>query len=712
MTVSSPLIPGYKIVKEIGRGGLSTVYLAEQERMFSRQVALKVMSAEMAHQEGFGERFLREARIASQLNHRNIVHIYDTGEADGCFYLAMELLRGGDLTKFSGKTLSGFDAARIAVSVLQALETAAALGVVHRDIKPANIMFREDGTITLVDFGIAFQAEANARYTPSGALVGTPHYMSPEQVAGGAVDERSDIYSVGAVLYETLSGRPPYEGDNAFAIANMHRFDPLPRVAKEHEQFQPIIDKAMAKIPDDRYQRASDFLNALTSLELVPFSGSRLAPTNENLMPNWPPAITEAGELAAAVSSEAEPIESLKLDASEVKHPTGRALRRDQSAAWLVKLGAGLVLSLVTAGLILWFALFKQTPTPPTSGANSNESTIAVPAPRSPEGDGEGDGEADGEGDLETLVQQLVDTVNLLQPTSQAQIEGELLAARASIRKILEQGDGIEEAMLEWKLINTSILQRLSRDPRKVKVGSTPDEIDTAFNECQQVVADCEREWYATETLREVVLNPFRLSATEVSVGDYREFVSETAYRTDAERNGYSYRYIRGAVERVTGLSWRFPYSPSTPALDAFPAVHLSFNDARSYCNWRGGRLPQADEWEYVARGPTGRKFTWGDDWLPGKAPLRTELPLKVDSMDQDAFFTGMKSMTGNVWEWVLLPDGERGLKGGSHRELAPVNLRSAAFREELENLTLSDDGARCAFDSKTWPPAQVPVVY
>lgn len=260
-------LPGYKILRTLGKGGMATVYLAEQE-IFEREVALKVMSKSLAEDPSFGQRFMREAKIVSQLVHPNIVTVHDVGVHDGCYYLSMQVIDGLDL-KQSRRSLSLRQKITAIRDIAKALEYAGSKGYVHRDIKPENILFHtSDGRAVLTDFGIARAAESDLTMTQTGTAIGTPHYMSPEQAKGLAVDHRADLYSLGVVLYLLLANRLPFDAESAVAIGIKHITQAIPLLPPDYNRLQPLIDRLMAKKVEDRFQSAKEVIEALDDLDL------------------------------------------------------------------------------------------------------------------------------------------------------------------------------------------------------------------------------------------------------------------------------------------------------------------------------------------------------------------------------------------------------------------------------------------------------------
>jgi len=265
-------IPGYSIEREIGRGGMARVYLAVQKK-FGRLVAIKVVSPEYTTDPSFGKRFVREARIIAQLSHPNIVQVHDAGVNDQCYYLVMEYLRGGDLNRRLKRGLHMQAAISVVKDIARGLDNAHAKGFVHRDIKPENILFREDGSAVLSDFGVARVISSDASITRHGTVVGTPQYMSPEQASGRTLDGRSDIYSLGVVFYRMLTGEVPFKADSAVAVGIRHLQDPIPRLPEHLSAMQPVIDRFLAKKPEQRFQSGAEVIEALDGVRtagLVP----------------------------------------------------------------------------------------------------------------------------------------------------------------------------------------------------------------------------------------------------------------------------------------------------------------------------------------------------------------------------------------------------------------------------------------------------------
>ncbi len=240
-------IPGFQIRRTIGRGGMATAHLALQESL-GREVVLKTMDASVTEgSSDFVSRFMNEGRIVASLRHPNIITVYDIGQAGDVVWLAMEYIDGGDLKSRIKGPMDPDTALEIVERLAAALDYAHGRGVVHRDVKPANILFRGDGTPLLSDFGIAKQVTRDPELTSTGTILGSPFYMSPEQAEGRPIDGRTDLYSLGVILYEMLTGERPYQGDSAIKVIMQHLQAPLPVLPEELSVYQPLIERLMAK---------------------------------------------------------------------------------------------------------------------------------------------------------------------------------------------------------------------------------------------------------------------------------------------------------------------------------------------------------------------------------------------------------------------------------------------------------------------------------
>jgi eukaryotic-like serine/threonine-protein kinase len=257
----------YEILRKLGTGGMAEVYLAH-DRHLDRDVALKVLLSKYAEDPQFIERFRREASAAASLNHPNIVQIYDRGEGEGTYYIAMEYLDGRSLKEIILRygPLRADHVVSIAGQILEALRFAHRKDVIHRDIKPQNIMVDDEGRVKVTDFGIARAGSASAM-TETGSILGTAHYLSPEQAQGGQVEAGSDLYSLGVVMYEMVTGALPFTGDNPVAIAMQHVHEaPVPPrslTPAVPENLENVILRALAKDPSQRYLTAQAFLDDL-----------------------------------------------------------------------------------------------------------------------------------------------------------------------------------------------------------------------------------------------------------------------------------------------------------------------------------------------------------------------------------------------------------------------------------------------------------------
>jgi serine/threonine protein kinase len=296
----------YRLIGPLGEGGMAAVYRGRDLRL-NREVAIKILREDLTRDPGFLQRFEREAQFVASLSHPNIVPVYDVGEEEGSHFIVMEYVRGRTLLEVleAAGALPPDRACSIMLQVLEALTCAHSQGLIHRDVKPANILLTSDGTARLADFGIAYLTDGST--TRTAAILGSAQYLSPEQSRGDEATERSDIYACGVVLYEMLTGAPPFDGPNALAIANQHLNDPPTPLHNTTAPVDALLEgtvmQALAKRPEDRFADTAAFAAALrgagpsTALTapqplidvdgltggqpLVPFEGSEESPEEE-----------------------------------------------------------------------------------------------------------------------------------------------------------------------------------------------------------------------------------------------------------------------------------------------------------------------------------------------------------------------------------------------------------------------------------------------
>jgi serine/threonine protein kinase len=259
-------IAGYKIQQTIGQGGMATAYLAVQESL-GRAVVLKVLDTSNQTSAESVERFLNEARIVAALNHPNIITIYDVGIAEDFIYISMEYIEGGDLRQRMRGLIQPNEALDIIGSIALGLDAAHKKGIIHRDVKPANVLFRRDGTPLLTDFGIAKQLTVDNDLTSTGIFLGSPNYMAPEQAEGGPIDGRADLYSLGVIFYEMLTGEKPYKSESVVDVIVQHKQAPIPLLPPGLEHFQPLLDLMLAKRRNDRFRDADSLLHYIQTME-------------------------------------------------------------------------------------------------------------------------------------------------------------------------------------------------------------------------------------------------------------------------------------------------------------------------------------------------------------------------------------------------------------------------------------------------------------
>jgi len=259
-----PEIPGYSILAKIGSGGIAEVFEGIQDKS-RHKVAVKVLKPQVFKNPETAKRFLKEAETGIQLKHPNIITIYEINHSRQEYYLVMEYLKTSLRDKINlsrGSVLSLADW-KMLIKVAQGLKYAHQKGVIHRDIKPENIMFRSDGSPVLADFGLAKITHSSEKLTKTGMTVGTPDYMSPEQIEGLPVDGRTDIYSLGIILYEMVVGEVPYKAKSYISLAMKHLRKKVPRLPRRLKKYQPLLNKMMAKDREKRVKNSAELIQTI-----------------------------------------------------------------------------------------------------------------------------------------------------------------------------------------------------------------------------------------------------------------------------------------------------------------------------------------------------------------------------------------------------------------------------------------------------------------
>ncbi len=400
----------YRIEEVLGRGGMAEVFKGT-DTVLGRPVAIKVLAPQYAQDDGFVSRFRREAQAAARLNHPNLVGVYDTGSDDGTHYIVMEYVEGRTLAEFlaGGGRLMPERAIELAESVCRALDFAHRQGVIHRDIKPGNIMVTRQGEVKVMDFGIARLTSSAETIAQTAAVLGTAAYLSPEQARGEPVDARSDLYSLGVVLFEMVTGKVPFTGDSAVTVAYKHVQEPPEPPSKLNPDVSPeleaVVMRALAKNPANRYQSAEEFRRDLKrarhgepveATPLLPEAATEVIPRRDRtqaLPPVRPPhrarrwvvgivvALVVLGGIGAGMYVLAQTI--LKTETKMVKVPPVTTLPLEQATSLLesfrLKVDVTKRVDPATPGTVL-----EQDPLPGTKvkpGSTVNL-VIAKPAPK------------------------------------------------------------------------------------------------------------------------------------------------------------------------------------------------------------------------------------------------------------------------------------------------------------------------------------------
>ncbi len=604
MDLDGAIIGQYHIIEQIGRGGMATVYKAYQPNL-DRYVAVKVLATDLADTKDFIARFEREARAVARLRHRNILTIFDYGCQEEVFYLVMEYVGGGTLIERLGWPQDLAYAVNIVSQVGDALDHAHKQGMIHRDVKPGNILMAGEDWPLLADFGLAKMLEDSLLLTASGASVGTPQYMSPEQAEGLKVDQRSDIYSLGVVLYEAVTGRPPFGTHSPMAIILRHMNEPPapPRTLRSDlpEEMERVILKALTKSPDERYQRMEEFLADLQAAYPLPANGNMVHRGNAQPGLHGWPAVLKAAPM---------PVDTPRLP-------------RKRSFPW-IRVTVSIVLLLALALTLLVFV----------------NSTIL---PRL------FDGVQDKAQDATPQISPTTDVVALIPSPSMEPVPSQV-----------EELETIPPAASPSPTVTPTVPATQTIEVRVWEADGT----EMVFVPAGEFVMGSEELGDDERPVHRVYLDGFWIDRYEATNDRFARFVTATGYQTEAEKRSWGWVWKGSEWEKIEGADWRHPRGPDSSIegkLD-HPVVLVSWSDADAYCQWAGKHLPSEAQWEKAARGTLagsehGRRYAWGDEFDSAKANINESglgdtTPVGSFSPQGDSPY-GASDMTGNVWEWV-----------------------------------------------------------
>ena len=711
----SALQPGtmfgpYRLIHELGRGGMAVVWKAYHAAM-DRHVAIKVMPYQFAQREDFIKRFRQEVRLIARLEHPHILPVYDYGEADELPYLVMRLLEAGTLTdRIRAEALPLAEVDRIFTQLADALAYAHDQGVIHRDIKPSNVMLDQRGTVFLTDFGIAKLVEGATQLTATGTITGTPEYMSPEQAQGLKLDQRTDIYSLGVVLYEMLTGEVPFHAETPVAVILKKIQDTLPPPTLLNPNIpdclEPVLLKALVKDPNDRYASMGDFLAAwkkayAESLGRMPTQ--QAAPPSQVLKSQLPgvqaPIRSVSAPAAPPLSRPSQPAVRPERVGSEPT-PVPTPARRNR-LPWYVLGGAGaaLVVCLLAVGGFFLSRLLIN----PARTTEKYIAAMAQPATQTPM----------------SLVDEPTEAPVMAAPEPTRAPEPTLTPVPTmppEPPQVPEPTSPPAEALAPSRIVDDFGIAMVLVPEGKFTMGSNMERV-MAICPGLYKGAVCDAAKFAGEAGEHTVyLDSYYVDQFEVTNAQYATCV----------RSG-SCRQLED-----TSSETRSSYY-GDPQYDDYPVIHVTWNDARSFCQWRGARLLTEAEWEKAARGTDARLFPWGDSFDGSRAnscDRNCTEPRSIETFDDGYADTspvgwyangqspyGAYDMAGNVWEWTADwydPDYYAKLPANSSNPLGPAsgeqrvvrggswlsdafNLRSALRYIYKPSLDANHIGIRCA---------------
>lgn len=673
-------IPGYTIIKKINAGGMATVFVATQHSV-GRTVALKIMKPAFDKDPEFHQRFQREATIIGQLSHPNIIPIYDIGRHEGLNYISMEFLPKGSLDEKIKLGVTVQQAIKITMGIAAALEQAHSKGYIHRDIKPENILFRDDNSPVLTDFGIARTIKSKANMTQVGTVIGTPYYMSPEQAKGEASDGRSDLYSLGVVLYEMLTGEKLFHADSSLAISIKHIHEQAPKLPANLSHIQNLLDKLLEKKPEHRFQNARELIESLGNLSLQELPPKSIAGIfsiqaffnriNRLLTKNKGQTNTQTRELLPPDKTISRPSPNTLNESNRLLDNTNTQLATRISGAApaltstpvtdktrIVRFGfyALLIFGLILIGKFIF---------PGTNKPSAREQWASI------------------SGKHNSNATDISFTVNPIPSEARVRI--------LNIREKYTPGLLLPEGNYHLEISQPGYTTK----KKWIRLTAQNAVIDVALQKANQPRTD------NTLPLPELVL----IKAGAFLMGNPN---TQNTQQINIERDFYIGRY------EITFNEYDFFAVETNRALPddngwgrgERPAINISWDDANAYVNWlskttgKTYRLATSAEWEYAARGSTTSSYWWGNN--PDDAQERANCRRGCKSW-WDSFFDnktqvvgafppndfGLHDTAGNVAEWT--DDCADKITSIENTQTACIKraVRGGAFNSKVDNIAV-----------------------
>lgn len=731
----------YEILELLGTGGMATVFRARHIPM-DREVALKIIETKLARDPEFVRRFEREARTVVNLSHPHIIKVFDFGREGELFYLAMELHIGGSLARrVQIGAFSTDRAMRLLDQIASALDYAHSEGLVHRDLKPQNVLLDKQGNAILTDFGIArMLVSGQTRFTQTGMAMGTPSYMSPEAWEGRHIDGRADVYSLGVMVYEMLTGMVPFEGETPAAVMYKHLMEvppPLHLTRTElGEQVEAVINRALAKNPDQRFQNATDFAAAFrTALKgHVGVDTGKLLAATPQMMAMSNAAATQ-GMTPVAVQTRTMPRQGNRTPLMLAAVAVIAAIVIGLVAVMGNNNGNNAGAAITATDEVASIAeAATETPTevptiPPTATNTPTNTEIPTETPVPPTNTPAFDGAGTATGIALTVAAQIATATPTF--TASPDLPGTAFAAATQTLDAATAAVQTQTATL-WTKTPTPTFTPTHTPTSTATNTATNTATATATNTATNTATATASATATLTPIAVALLNTawepqiFYVSDVEMMLVPPGCFQMGSIDGERDERPPHEicfdrpflidrYEVSNGQFLRFEGRAGR----PSTFVDDLRPRERVNWFEARDFCAKRGARLPTEAEWEYAARGVDSMRYPWGNNLEQTRyyfLPFSDASTANVDSFEQTDSWIGARQMSGNVWEWtstIYMPypydpsqaegigtsTSKRVVRGGSWFSIGDPLVRSSARGYEAPDFNSPVGGFRCARD-------------